>query len=163
MSRPVKRVTTIFLVAASFIIWGIVGLSVYNGLEVPENDRKAFVENQQMNPDVKHMVLPQKTFMKRLNALRNPFLPGRKKNLQKKRVLTKQPEQIKIPSVCYVGYIESENGLLAIIEGKKSGTRFCAVGDTAFGLRVIAIKPEKIGVRIGKKTDWVPFKKIMVN
>lgn len=160
MSRPVKRVTTIFLVAASVIIWGIVGLRVFSGLEVSENDRKAIVENQQMNPDVKHMMFPENTFMKRLNALRDPFLPGRKKNVKRKRVLAKQPEAIKMPSVNYVGYIESENGLLAIIEGKKSETRSCAVGDTAFGLRIIAIKPEKIGVRIGKKTDWVPFKKI---
>lgn len=159
MKSPVKRGTTIFLIIASIAIWGTVGLKVFQGLETTDGGEKIVQNRIDSKQENKRLKLTEEAFLKRIQMVRDPFLPDKPKRIKVKKRPVKLPAPVVFSQIAYIGYLEGVNGLMAIVEGKNEQTRFCTVGDTLFEVKVISIQPEKIGIQKGKKTDWVSLRK----
>ncbi|MGH1363641.1 MAG: hypothetical protein ACRBF0_08800 [Calditrichia bacterium] len=159
MRTTVKRGTTILLLTASLIIWGIVGLRIYQGLEVHTEEEVALQDNLRRNNINEPVLLSEEAFLRRISEVKSPFYPSKKKAVRIKKPRPKPLPPVRMPHVQYIGFMEGDNGLLAIVEGENERTGFCAVGDTIFNIKVIAIHPEKLGIKKGKKTDWITLRK----
>lgn len=163
MKSPFKHAITVFLAFASIVVWGIVGLRVFKGLETVEKEKRFVPKSRDHKRWNNPLELTEKIFLQRIQLVKNPFQPEEPRRIK----VNKRPDNATAPEVflqiTYIGYVKGESGSMAIIEGKNEQTRFCMVGDTVFGVKIVSIRPAEIGVQKGKITNRVPLRRFVMS
>ena len=126
-----NKVLLLLLMLVSIFVWTQVIIQLFRNTQVGYKNRNNVSESDDRDRDSIEFLVPDTSFILKIDKVRNPFAIARKVSIRTRRFKSQKaiPDVVPPPAVKYLGFIADENEPLALIQLPDDQSMIMKVGD----------------------------------